>query len=155
METFLAIQAQDFDIAHEIRLLQSLNPSVGAIVTFVGLVRDTSEAGQVTRLVIEHYPGMAEKEIASIVAEAGKRWPLQAVRVIHRSGCLLPADHIVYVGVASRHRGDAFHACEFIMDFLKTRAPFWKKEERSDGEHWLEARQADREKSADWGSEAH
>jgi molybdopterin synthase catalytic subunit len=154
METFIAIQAQDFDVAHETRVLQSLSPSVGAIVTFIGLVRDASEAGQVTRLVIEHYPGMAEKEIASIVAEAGKRWPLEAVRVIHRTGSLLPADNIVYAGVASRHRGDAFHACEFIMDFLKTRAPFWKKESRHDGDYWLEARQADREKSASWDSEA-
>jgi len=154
METFIAIQMQDFDIAHETRALQSLNPSVGAIVTFVGLVRDTCETGQVTHLAIEHYPGMAEKEIAGIVAEAGKRWPLEAVRVIHRTGCLYPADNIVYAGVASQHRGDAFHACEFIMDFLKTRAPFWKKESRQDGDYWLEVDPADRKKSAGWVGEA-
>jgi molybdopterin synthase catalytic subunit len=144
VEVSITIQAELFDVSRETAFLQGGNRATGAMVSFVGLVRDTNDGAAVRGLTLEHYPGMAEKEIKNIVAEAGVRWPLEAVRVVHRIGTLEPSDFIVFVGVASRHRGDAFAACEYIMDSLKTRVAFWKKEQTGEGDRWLEARPADR-----------
>lgn len=150
MNVFVAIQPGAFDLTQEVVLLQGGDPGVGAVVTFVGLVRDINDGMPVSSLTLEHYPGMAEKEISAIVQEAGQRWALQSVRVIHRVGTLYPADPVVFVGVASQHRGDAFRACEFIMDYLKTRAPFWKREAGPAGERWLDQREVDLEKESRW-----
>jgi len=146
----VVIQAEAFDAAQQTAQLTGLSRSTGAVVTFIGLVRDVNEGHEIHGLTLEHYPGMAEKEIGQIIEQAKGRWLLEAVRVVHRIGVLKPSDPIVYVGVASQHRGDAFRACEFIMDYLKTRAPFWKKESGSNGEHWLESRDSDRESLQKW-----
>ena len=144
------VQAEDFDAAAEGRALAAGRPDVGALASFVGLCRD--EGGRLAALEIEHYPGMAEAEIARVVAEAEARWPLIGVTVIHRHGRLTPGDQIVYVGVAAGHRGEAFAAAEMLMDYLKTRAPFWKRAHRADGsvEDWIEAKARDREAAARW-----
>jgi molybdopterin synthase catalytic subunit len=131
----ISVQREDFDAGAEIRAL-SRDPKIGAIASFVGLVRDVA-------MTLEHYAGMTEREIAKIVDEAAGRWTVMDVTVIHRYGELEPADQIVLVAVASAHRGDAFAACEFIMDYLKTRAPFWKKERTGKGLRWVEARETD------------
>jgi molybdopterin synthase catalytic subunit len=123
----IAIQTEDFDIGEESRLLRENSVNPGAIVTFSGLVRDLDEGREVKSLTLEHYPGMTESSLGKIVAQAGERWPLLDVTVIHRVGELKGGEQIVFVGVASLHRQAAFAACEFIMDYLKTRAPFWKK----------------------------
>ncbi|THF63391.1 molybdopterin synthase catalytic subunit MoaE [Pseudothauera rhizosphaerae] len=146
----VSVQEADFDAGAEIAALSAGRPEVGAVASFVGLVRDVGHGAQVTAMTLEHYPGMTEQSLAGIVAEAERRWRLHGVRVIHRYGRLLPCDRIVFVGVASAHRGDAFAACEFIMDYLKTRAPFWKREETPDGAHWVDAREADDEAAARW-----
>jgi molybdopterin synthase catalytic subunit len=138
----IAVQAQDFDSGAEIRALSG-NPAVGAIASFVGLVRDVP-------MTLEHYAGMTEREISRIVEEAQARWKVMDATVIHRHGELKPADQIVLVAVASAHRADAFAACEFIMDYLKTRAPFWKKEHRADGARWVQARSSDDEAAERW-----
>jgi len=130
--------------------VRSDNPRVGAVVTFLGLMRDINEGDRVTTMTLEHYPGMTEKALVAIVDEAESRWDLEGVRVIHRVGELKPEDPIVLVTVASRHRGDAFRACEFIIDYLKTRAPFWKKEQTPKGERWVEARHSDQEAERRW-----
>ncbi|GAA4650276.1 molybdopterin synthase catalytic subunit MoaE [Kistimonas scapharcae] len=145
----IAVQTDDFDLAHEYQCLRS-HSATGAIVTFCGLVRDMNDGKDVTGLFLEHYPGMTEKTLDSIADEAAKRWPLQAVRVIHRVGQMALCDQIVFVGVASAHRGAAFDACEFIMDFLKSRAPFWKREQTTQGEHWVEARTSDQDALERW-----
>ncbi len=137
------IQREDFDVAAEVAKLTKGRTDIGAVATFTGICRD-AEAGQsVAAMTLEHYPGMAEAEIARHVEEAERRWPLQGVTVIHRHGRLTPGENIVLVVTASSHRQDAFAAAEFLMDYLKTRAPFWKKEERADGARWVEAREAD------------
>jgi molybdopterin synthase catalytic subunit len=128
-------------------------PGVGAVVSFIGLMRDFNAGQAVQGMTLEHYPGMTEKALQAIVDQAGERWDLEAVQLVHRVGGLRPQDPIVLVAVASAHRGEAFRACEFIIDYLKTRAPFWKKEQRADGEHWVEARARDREADRRWQSE--
>lgn len=145
----LSIQEADFDAGAELTALRS-HPAIGAIVCFVGLVRDFSENSGVEAMTLEHYPGMTEKSLAKIVAEAEGRWTLNGVRVIHRVGRLEPGDQIVFVAVASAHRGEAFAACEFIMDWLKTSAPFWKREETPAGARWVEARASDEDAAARW-----
>ena len=144
----ILVSESDFDAGTEISALHAGQPRVGAVASFVGLVRDLNEGSDVTTLTLEHYPAMTAKSLQAIVDEAAKRWLLLDVTVIHRVGRLLPMDRIVFVGVASMHRSDAFVACEFIMDYLKTRAPFWKKEGTPDGNRWVEARLSD-EKAAD------
>lgn len=140
----ISIQHADFDVGAEIARLRAVDNSTGAVANFVGVVSDNNESATVTSLTLEHYPGMTEKAIAAIITDAKQRWPLVAVKVIHRIGELSCGDQIVFVGVASRHRGAAFSACEFIMDFLKTQAPFWKKEQTAAGEErWVDARAAD------------
>jgi molybdopterin synthase catalytic subunit len=138
----IAVQAGDFDVGLEIRNISGLD-SIGAVASFVGLVRDVP-------MTLEHYPGMTERAIAKIVEEARGRWQVMDCTVIHRYGALQPNDQIVMVAVASAHRGDAFAACEFIMDYLKTRAPFWKKEQTRAGARWVEARASDDEAAERW-----
>ena len=137
------IQTADFDVSAEIAALRRGNPRIGAVASFIGLVRDTNEGGTVAEMALEHYPGMTEKAIEEIVVQAQARWSVLDALVIHRVGKLRPTDQIVLVVVASAHRGDAFAACEFIMDYLKTRAPFWKKEQTGSGARWVEARESD------------
>ena len=144
------VQTEDFDVAREIALLRGSDARVGAVATFVGIVRDENNATAVRRLTLEHYPGMTEKALTGIVDEARRRWSIYDAVVIHRIGELAPADQIVLVAVSSAHRGEAFSACEFIIDYLKTQAPFWKKELTPDGERWVEARASDDEAAARW-----
>lgn len=152
----LSVQEADFDVAELYAQLRSTAGNAGAIVSFTGLVREfyeSSEAGRepaVQRLVLEHYPGMTEKALMVIVDEARSRWDVLAWQVIHRVGPLEAGDQIVHVGIASTHRGDAFAAAEFIMDYLKTRAPFWKKQHTAAGAHWIESRSADETARARW-----
>jgi len=147
----ITIQSEPFEPCAEQQALRAGNPRIGALVTFLGLMRDINEGDTVSRMVLEHYPGMTEKALEAIVAEAEQRWDLEAVRVIHRVGELAPEEPIVLVAVASSHRGEAFQACEFIIDYLKTRAPFWKKERTAAGERWVDARHGDTEAEARWG----
>lgn len=151
----VSIQTDDFDLGTEVDAVRKSHPGVGAIASFVGLVRDASEGGNVTAMTLEHYPGMAEKSIAAIVDEARQRWPVADVVVIHRVGRLLPADQIVLVIAASAHRADAFAACAFVMDFLKMNAPFWKKEESPQGSRWVEARPSDDDAVQQWIKQSH
>ena len=137
------IQTADFDAGVEIAALRRGNPKVGAVASFIGVVRDVNEGGAVAEMALEHYPGMTEKAIEEITGQARSRWNVLNVLVIHRVGLLRPMDQIVLVVVAGEHRGDAFAACEFIMDYLKTRAPFWKKEQTGLGARWVEARESD------------
>ncbi len=152
----LSVQEADFDVAALYAQLRAAADNAGAIVSFTGLVREfyeSSEAGRepaVQRLVLEHYPGMTQKALLAIVDEARARWDVLAWQVIHRVGPLEAGDQIVYVGIASTHRGDAFAAAEFIMDYLKTRAPFWKKQHTANGAHWIESRSADEAARARW-----
>ena len=145
------IQAADFDLSAETHALRTGNPAVGALVCFVGTVRDLNDGRAVSSMVLEHYPGMTEKAIEAIVEQAKTRWNVIDALVIHRIGALEPTDQIVLVAVTSSHRGDAFAACEFIMDFLKTSAPLWKKEATPQGERWVDAREADDQVLARWG----
>lgn len=144
------IQLEDFDLGAEVTKLRRLAPGAGAVVSFVGQVRDLNLGEQVTSLTLEHYPGMTEKSLQAIVTQARARWPIFEALVIHRIGTLQALDQIVLVAVASAHRGDAFAACEFIMDYLKTEAPFWKKEANSNGAHWLEALDSDHHARDRW-----
>jgi molybdopterin synthase catalytic subunit len=144
------VQTEDFDVGAEVAALRRGNPKVGAVASFVGVVRDLNEGDSVARMTLEHYPGMTEKAIEAIVAEARTRWDIIDVTVIHRVGELKPTDQIVLVVVSSGHRGEAFAACEFVMDYLKTRAPFWKKEETPQGTRWVEARASDDEAAERW-----
>lgn len=146
----ILVQETDFDPGAEIAALHAGQPRVGAVTSFVGLVRDVNEGDAVSTLTLEHYPAMTEKSLRGIVDEAMGRWSLLDVTVIHRVGLLNPLDQIVFVGVASGHRGEAFTACEFIMDFLKTRAPFWKKEGTPQGDRWVESRATDDEAAGRW-----
>lgn len=143
------VQFADFSLKHEAEALR-LDNSVGAIVTFSGLVRDMHDEQAVNGLFLEHYPGMTEKSLEAIATEAQTRWPLLAITIIHRIGELKAGDQIVFVGVSSGHRGAAFSACEFIMDYLKTRAPFWKKTLQPDGASWVDARESDEAASKRW-----
>ncbi len=144
------VQEADFDVGAEIEALSNRRHGVGAVATFVGLVRNVSEEAAVSAMTLEHYPGMTEKALEEIVADARTRWDLDDVCVIHRVGRLEPGDRIVFVGVAGAHRGEAFAACEFIMDYLKTRAPFWKREETPEGARWVEARDSDDDAATRW-----
>jgi len=146
----ISIQREDFDCGAEIDAMSGDNASIGALAVFVGLVRDRNEGAAVGRMTLEHYPGMTEKSIAAIVEEARGRWGVIDCTVIHRIGELQPTERIVLVAVAGGHRGNAFAACEFIMDYLKTRAPFWKKEQTPEGVRWVEARTADDEAAKRW-----
>jgi molybdopterin synthase catalytic subunit len=146
----ISIQTDDFDAGAEYEALRLTGPGTGAIVTFSGLVRDSGDLSGVTGLFLEHYLGMTEQVIQGLIDEAGRRWDVQRARVIHRIGRLALADQIVFVGVCSAHRGDAFAACEFIMDALKTSAPFWKKEITREGEHWVEQKESDVARSRNW-----
>ena len=138
----VSIQQEDFDLGAEVRAISS-NPRIGAVASFIGLVRDVA-------MTLEHYPGMTERAIAKIVDEAKARWQVMDCTVIHRYGALEPNDQIVLVAVASGHRGDAFAACEFIMDYLKTQAPFWKKEQAAGGARWVEAKASDDKAAERW-----
>jgi molybdopterin synthase catalytic subunit len=144
------VQIEPFDLAAEQQALWHVSPRVGALVTFVGLMRDLSDGLTVSRMTLEHYPGMTEKALLAIVNEANARWNLDGISIIHRVGTLAPQDPIVFVGVISRHRGDAFRACEFLIDYLKTRAPFWKKEHTERGERWVDARFSDEVAARRW-----
>ena len=150
----IRVQEPDFDTGAEIAALHRANPRVGAVATFIGTVRNVNEGAGVSTLSLEHYPGMTEKSLAGIVEEARGRWEVLACTVIHRVGTMAPTEQIVFVGVASGHRGDAFAACEFIMDYLKTRAPFWKKEDTAQGARWVEARDSDDSAAARWQASA-
>jgi molybdopterin synthase catalytic subunit len=144
------IQSADFDAGAEIAALRAGNPRVGAVATFIGTVRDVNDAAQVSTLTLEHYPGMTEKALEAVVAEARGRFDIIDVLVVHRIGTLAPADQIVLVAVTGAHRGEAFDACRFVMDYLKTRAPFWKKETTPQGARWVDARASDDEAAARW-----
>ena len=150
----IRVQQEDFDVGVETAAMRDGsakdNPKIGAIASFVGLVRDINDNADVATLTLEHYPGMTEKALAKIVAEAESRWALLGCTVIHRVGTLKPTDQIVLVIVASSHRGHAFEACEFIMDYLKTDAPFWKKEVTSEGERWVDSRESDTTAASRW-----
>lgn len=146
----ISVQTDEFDVASAIDELRAGNPAVGAIASFIGLVRDVNDGAPIATMTLEHYPDMTEKALEGIVAEAHERWDLIGVTVVHRVGQLRPSDPIVLVAVASGHRGDAFQACEFIMDFLKTRAPFWKKEELPDGSRWVDSRASDEHAVRRW-----
>ena len=150
----IRVQTEDFDIGVESASLRRGNAGIGAVASFVGLVRDINNGDGVTGLTLEHYPGRTEKALAAIVAQAEARWDLLDCLVIHRVGELKPTDQIVLVIVASGHRGDAFAACEFIMDYLKTQAPFWKKEQTPQGERWVESRDGDDLAAARWQPDA-
>ncbi|MEZ5660506.1 MAG: molybdopterin synthase catalytic subunit MoaE [Burkholderiaceae bacterium] len=144
------VQSADFDLGAEVRALHARDPRVGAIASFVGTVRDINEGDGVSEMTLEHYPGMTEKALTEICEQAADRFDIYDSLVIHRVGPLRPCDQIVLVAVVSAHRGQAFAACEFIMDFLKTRAPFWKKEQTAKGARWVEARDSDDSAAARW-----
>jgi len=143
-------QTQDFDAGAEIAALRKGNPKIGAVASFIGVCRDANDGEAVKKMTLEHYPGMTEKAIEKIISEARRRWDVMDALVIHRIGELKPTDQIVLVVVTGAHRGEAFAACEFIMDYLKTRAPFWKKEETPQGARWVEARASDDEAAERW-----
>jgi molybdopterin synthase catalytic subunit len=144
------VQEADFDLGAELLALRAADARVGALASFLGLVRDLNDGASVREMTLEHYPGMTEKALEEIVTEAKDRWDIYDALVIHRVGPLKPCDQIVLVAVTSAHRGEAFVACEFIMDYLKTRAPFWKREATPGGAHWVDAREADDSAAARW-----
>ncbi len=146
----IRIQEKDFDLGAEIAALRKGDPRVGAVVSFLGTVRDMNEGSEVQELTLEHYAGMTEKALEEILSQAKSRWDIYQALVIHRIGPLLPEDQIVLVAVTSAHRGEAFAACEFIMDYLKTAAPFWKKENTPEGARWVDARVTDDAAMARW-----
>ena len=147
----VTIQPADFDLAAEVAALRAGDAGVGAVASFVGTVRDANDGSAVGALELEHYPGMTERAIESMIDEAQRRFDIRAARVVHRVGRMLPGEQIVLVAVTSAHRGQAFQACEFLMDYLKTQAPFWKKEATPEGERWVDARVADDAALARWG----
>jgi len=153
MPARVTIQHEDFDLGAEVAALRAGDPAVGAVASFIGTVRDRNGggAGEVAAMELEHYPGMTEKAIEAMIDEAVARFGIRAARVVHRVGPLLPGDQIVLVAVSSAHRGQAFQACEFLMDYLKTQAPFWKKETTAEGARWVDARVADDAALARWG----
>lgn len=147
----IRVQEEPLDALAETAPVYVGRSSVGGVVSFIGLMRDMNQGDVVTTMTLEHYPGMTEKALEAIVAEAAERWELEAVRLIHRVGEIRPQDPIVLVAVASAHRGEAFRACEFIIDYLKTRAPFWKREQTADGRaRWVDARASDDAAAAGW-----
>lgn len=150
MDSKIKIQEAAFDIRAEQRQLKAVSRSVGAIAMFTGSVRDLNDDNDVGLLHLEHYPGMTENELAKILEDAEERWPLIAATVIHRVGDLHPGDDIVFVGTATEHRADAFSSCEFIMDYLKTKAAFWKKEKTTEGDRWLKTRESDLDAVRSW-----
>ena len=150
MSVSVRVQSEDFDISSEIATLRHDNPRIGAIASFIGVVRDMNEGDSVAGMTLEHYPGMTEKSVEQIITQASERWQVMDALVIHRIGTLKPLDQIVLVVVSSAHRGDAFAACEFSMDFLKTQAPFWKKEQTGKGARWVDARAADDAAAQRW-----
>ncbi len=150
----VSIQTEDFDLGHEVATLRAGNGGVGAVASFVGTVRDSSSGQAVSAMELEHYPGMTESAIENMIDEANKRFDILAARVVHRVGLLQAREQIVLVAVSSAHRGQAFQACEFLMDYLKTQAPFWKKETTPAGAHWVDARVADDAALARWGIQA-
>ncbi len=154
MNARVAIQTEDFDLSTEVAQLRAANPGVGAVCSFVGTVRDRNDGQSVSTLALEHYPGMTEKAIEAMIDEAHQRFDILGARVIHRVGLLQPLDQIVLVVVISAHRGQSFQACEFLMDYLKTQAPFWKKEQTPEGARWVDARVSDDAALARWGIEA-
>lgn len=145
------VQQEDFDLSVEVAAMRADRPNVGAISLFVGTVRDVNQGTGVSTLALEHYPGMTERALQQIVDEAQRRWTLDDILVIHRVGELKPLDQIVLVAVTSMHRGEAIAACEFVIDWLKTQAPFWKKETTPEGARWVDAREADDAAAARWG----
>lgn len=151
MAARVSIQTQDFDVAAEIAALRRGDGGVGAVCSFIGTVRDRNDGSAVSAMELEHYPGMTEKAIEVMIDEALRRFDIRAARVIHRVGPLQVCDQIVFVAVTSAHRGQSFQACEFLMDYLKTQAPFWKKESTPEGERWVDARVADDAALARWG----
>jgi molybdopterin synthase catalytic subunit len=144
------VQTQDFDVGVELAALRASDPKVGAIASFIGLARDFNDGHAVSSLTLEHYPGMTEKALQDIVDQAQRRWDILRALIVHRVGTLAPLDQIVLVAVSSVHRHDAFDACRFLIDYLKTDAPFWKREVRPDGERWVEARASDEKARAAW-----
>ena len=148
------VQTANFDIGAEIAALRAGDPRVGAVASFIGTVRDVNEGTGVSTMTLEHYPGMTERALEDICAQARARWDVYDVLVVHRVGELKPLDQIVLVAVTSAHRGEAFAACEFVMDYLKTRAPFWKKESTPQGSRWVQARASDDDAAARWQAEA-
>ncbi|HYN79325.1 MAG TPA: molybdopterin synthase catalytic subunit MoaE [Lamprocystis sp. (in: g-proteobacteria)] len=146
----IRVQQEPIQIAAEQEALFTGRPQVGALVSFVGLMRDLNEGRPVSSMTLEHYPGMTEKALETIAAEAAARWDLLGLCIVHRVGPLTPLEPIVFVGVVSSHRANAFRACEFLIDYLKTRAPFWKKEKTEDGDHWVEARGTDAAAAERW-----
>ena len=146
------IQTADFDLSAELAALRAQDARVGAVVSFLGTVRDMNDGASVAEMELEHYPGMTEQSIARIIDEAKARWPVYGAVVVHRVGPLLPLDQIVLVACSAAHRGDAFAACEFIIDYLKTEAPFWKKEQTPDGARWVDARVSDDHAKAKWAT---
>ena len=146
----ISVQTEDFDLGAECAAITRGRSDIGALASFVGLVRDSNDGAGISRMTLEHYPGMTEQSLAEIVEQARGRWDVMDATVIHRVGELKPGDNIVLVVVASAHRGDALKACEFIMDYLKTRAPFWKKEETPGGGRWVDAREADDVAAEKW-----
>ena len=154
MTTRVCIQTQDFDAGEVLRLLRANDSRVGAVCSFIGVVRDRNDGQSVSSMELEHYPGMTEKAIEAMVDDAVARFGIYGVRVIHRVGLLQPLDQVVMVAVTSAHRGTSFQACEFLMDYLKTQAPFWKKEQTPQGARWVDARVADDAALAKWGVQA-
>ncbi len=144
------VQSEDFDVGREIADMRAGNPAIGAIASFVGLVRDGNEGERVSAMTLEHYPGMTEKALEAIIEQARSRWDVIDVAIVHRVGELRPTDQIVLVIVAGSHRGEAFAACEIVMDYLKTQAPFWKKEQTPQGDRWVEARTTDDAAAQRW-----
>ena len=147
------VQREDFDPGRELEALSAGRCDIGAVASFTGLVRAEKGAGGIDAMTLEHYPGMTERKLEEVEAEARRRWPLEACLIVHRYGRLEPGERIVFVATASAHRQAALEACAFLIDWLKTRAPFWKLEEGTEGEQWVEAREADDEAAARWGEE--
>ena len=151
MSFTVSIQTQDFDVSQELAALRAGDARVGAVCSFLGTVRERNDGSSVASMELEHYPGMTEKSISAMMDEAKQRFDIFAARVIHRVGLLHPEDQIVFVAVTSAHRGESFKACEFLMDYLKTQAPFWKKEVTPEGARWVDARVSDDQALARWG----
>ncbi len=155
MTARVTIQTEDFDVTAEMAALRAQDKRVGAVCSFIGTVRDRNDGQSVSAMELEHYPGMTEQSIEQMIDEAFRRFDIYGARVIHRVGPLQPLDQIVLVAVTSAHRGESFQACEFLMDYLKTQAPFWKKEQTPDGARWVDARVSDDAALARWGITAH
>lgn len=146
----IRVQVEAFQPGIELEALHAANAGIGAVVGFVGYVRDYNDGNEVAGMTLEHYPGMTEKALAGIVEQSRARWPLLGVEIVHRVGLLQPGEPIVFVGTASSHRQDAFDACNFIMDYLKTRAPFWKREDTPEGARWVDGRESDQAAAQRW-----